>query len=418
MSEINDTTVNTEMDFVVQLLTENEANVEFHEANSATVANPAVTWAKFVLTDDKPNGNNMRVPLEEFPNLIKSGVYMPIKMAKGEIKPGHEVAEPLGVITNLKSVFSEKNGNQIIGLAALWLREREKDVEYLKERAKTKEPITLSWEILYKGFDIVNGIKELKDTYLKASTIVGRPAYGDRTPILALAEKGSSAFLDELPDTSFLYVSEKDGIKDRKFPYMDSNGNVDKELLTSSISELEKESTQEFGELLAKANEILNNRVEEKLEHNTEENKLEELETLKTELENTRKDLEAVKALLAEKETAAAEKDAELSSLREFKAGIEAKASEDEKLSSIKTKFETAGIAKPEAYFEEKKTFLLGMSDEELDFMLQELVAFAAAKDSKESTATSSTSIPNLGSNREVVTSNVKAIAQALRARK
>ena len=32
--------------------------------------NPYVTWVRFILTDDKPNGNGDRIPLEEFSNLI------------------------------------------------------------------------------------------------------------------------------------------------------------------------------------------------------------------------------------------------------------------------------------------------------------------------------------------------------------
>ena len=416
-NDTNNSTIITENDFMIQLISESEAQDQFQEANSATVNNPAVTWAKFVLTDDQPNDNDMRVPIEEFPNLIRSGVYMPIKMARGGIKDGHEVAEPLGVITNLKRIVSKENVNQVVGLAALWLREREGDIKLIKDKSKTGSPVTLSWEILYNDFDLIDGIKNLKGTYLKASTIVGRPAYGNRTPILAIAEKGSSAYLDELPDESFLLVGHGES-KERRFPYMDSKGTVDKELLSNMMEEIENDATlgqETKSTLLEKANELMNTQPESSLEPNMEENTLDELEIIKTEVEQLKQDLSSSKLLLQEKEQSLVEKEVELVALREFKASVDAKASEVEKLAAIKTKFASAGIVKEDAYFDEHKTFLVNMTDEALEFMLQELVAFSSTSDKN---ASASVNIPNLASKRDVVTNNVKAIAEALRVRK
>ena len=76
---------------------------EVNESFASLLLNPYVTWAKFILTDDEPNGNNVRIPKEEFSNLINSGIYMPIKMTLGEIE-GHEASIPIGVITHLKEV--------------------------------------------------------------------------------------------------------------------------------------------------------------------------------------------------------------------------------------------------------------------------------------------------------------------------
>lgn len=404
----DDLIINNDSEFVIELLTETQAQEEFKLATSATVTNPAVSWAKFVLTDDKPNGNKQRIPKEEFPNLIKSGVYMPIKMAKGVIRDGHEVSEPIGVITNLM-----EQGNQILGLAALWTGERTDDVGLIKDLIKQHKKVNLSWEILFRDSNITaDGIEELRGTFLRASTIVNRPAYGDRTPILAIAAKNSPAYLDDLPDDAFLYVQELDGAKIRTFPFMDRNGNIDRELLTSSLEEIKASTLQETlaAELISKATSLLEEKVEDVKEPDTEDIKLDELETLKTELESAKSALEDSKAVLEAKEQAILEKEAELVTLREFKASIEAAASKAEKLGQIKEKFNTSGITKEDSYYVDNEEFLLGLSEAALDFLLQELVAFS----SKISEASLKVTIPNLVS-ENTVTSDIKQIAEALR---
>jgi len=158
---------------------------EDKEAFSAINLNPAVTWTKFILTDDKPNANKQRVPAEEFDNLIKTGVYMPIKMAEGSINDGHDYSRPIGVITHLK-----KFKNQIMGLAALWSKENPEDVDLVKQMYHDKKPLQLSWEILFANASTTEeGIEELRDTVLRAVTLVGMPAYEGRTPILEVAGK-------------------------------------------------------------------------------------------------------------------------------------------------------------------------------------------------------------------------------------
>lgn len=166
-------------------------NVEFglydpdaeNEAFASISLNPALTWTKFVLTDDKPNLNLKRIPETEFDNLIRTGIYMPIKMAEGEIKDGHDGAIPLGVISHLK-----KTSNQIQGLAALWERERPEDVKYIKERYANKQPLQLSWEVYYeREEEKEDGTSDLIGTALRAVTLVGMPAYAGRTPITEVA---------------------------------------------------------------------------------------------------------------------------------------------------------------------------------------------------------------------------------------
>lgn len=168
---------------------------EYKEALAAVSLNPAFNWAKLVLTDDAPNANGQKVPLEEFSNLIRTGYFAPIKMAKGKINEGHEDSEPLGVITHLK-----QTDNQIRCMAALWSRERPGDIEYLKNKYEKGEPLNISWEILYTDSrKNENGVEELLGTSLRAATIVGMPAYAGRTPITALAsvENKEEGILDE-----------------------------------------------------------------------------------------------------------------------------------------------------------------------------------------------------------------------------
>lgn len=168
---------------MVQYSIDNSEKV--NESFASLLLNPNVTWAKFVLTDDEPNGNKVRIPKEEFSNLINSGIHMPIKMTLGKIK-GHEASMPIGVITHLKEV-----GNRIEGLAALWKSERPEDIGLLKEKKENDETLNISWEIGYKSTaesEKYEGVRDLYETVLKAATLVETPAYEGRTTILALAE--------------------------------------------------------------------------------------------------------------------------------------------------------------------------------------------------------------------------------------
>lgn len=160
----------------VQLLMNSDAiDVIFASKN----LNPLLTYVRFILTDDKPNANGVRIPREEFSNLITTGIYMPIKMAVGEISEGHAGAVPLGVITHLR-----EDGDKIRGIAALWNKERPADISHIKERYANGDPLDLSWEIGYEDSSIDDdGILNLSGCVLRATTLVGMPAYGGRTGI-------------------------------------------------------------------------------------------------------------------------------------------------------------------------------------------------------------------------------------------
>jgi len=285
------------------------------EAFASINLNHSVSWAKFVLTDDQPNANNERIPIEEFDNLVKTGVYMPIKMANGGVGEGHAGATPIGVITHLKKVK-----NQIIGLAALWKRERPEDIQLLKDA----KDLQLSWEIVHnREKKSESGALDLLDTALRAVTLVGMPAYQGRTPVLAVAS-----------DTT-----------------------------------------------------------------KTEENAMGDLEQKVAELQET----------ISKKEVSEAEKlaeitalTAELEALRKFKADVEEKEAEAQKMLAIKATFKEASIQKDDDYFETHKDRLLKLDKDELDFFVQEMVAFASEMkvdeqpESDEEVVVSEASVPAL----------------------
>jgi hypothetical protein len=111
---------------------------------------------------------------------------MPIKMAQGFIRDGHEFSVPIGTITSL-----QEHETFIEGIAALWGKEFPSEVTLLSDMNHTGEKPQLSWEILYTDSEIDDetGIETFQDVALSAATVVGMPAYEGRTPIVSMAAK-------------------------------------------------------------------------------------------------------------------------------------------------------------------------------------------------------------------------------------
>lgn len=411
---------------VVQLLNDDEAMGEFGEAIASVVAqNPAVVWAKFILTDDLVNANGQRIPHTEFANLIKTGVHMPFKMAEGEIED-HFDSKPLGTITNLvESIDDINNTRTIKALAALWCKERPADVEFIKGKVSSGEGVGVSWEILYNDFDIEEGgIMALKDVALAAVTAVRNPAYQGRTPIMVVASAGkwSRAYLDQLPDTSFLYI-EDGGILDesgktyprqiRHFPILDSDGSLDKDRLLAVNAEIDMSPLpDELKDLVRRAVDTISRRLgkdnyldEIKLimsSLNITEEELDELEKIKqdkADLETALEELKGLKAdaeaKLSEAESALKEASDELATLREFKAEFDAKNEREARLADIKQKFVDNGLEKEETFFEEYAENLLSLDEKALEFMIQELVAFSKNELPGNESASTKGKLPN-----------------------
>lgn len=425
---------------------------EIVDAEASLMLNPYVRWAKFIFTDDQPNGNNERTPLSEFDNLIQSGIHMPIKMAEGRVEDGHEDATPIGVITHLTKTTAEMAGkiiNQIIGLAAFWLKERPSDVTYLKERIDSGQDVNLSWEIGAQEKIIApDGVFDWTGTAVQAVTVVDRPAYLGRTRIVAMAakkpnekkpsvlEKWGKEYIENLPNSNFLYVG-RDG--QRLFPVKDDKGLFDEGKLRESLEEMGKSNlpTPVLKSLKRTATTLLERidggaSLEEisigesaiPLENNFTEDDTVELEELKRRVAELEAKLAAAEASLQEKETARASLETEktemqtkLAELQAFKDEIDAEVAKVEKLDGIKAKFAEAKLTKDEAWFTENEEKLLKTDEASLDFMIQEFVSFSAQASLKDDeNGDGKVKIPNfINENGEI---DIHEIVKALKERK
>lgn len=219
------------------------------QAFASVELNPTLSWIKFILTDDKPNANNNRIPREEFPNLISSGLYMPIKMTTSEIE-GHAEAVPIGVITHLK-----EKGNKIVGLAALWQAEYSEEISYLKDRYANKKSLDLSWEIMHASSHLEDDVEVLTDTILRAATFVKVPAYNGRTYVTELSENKEEEILEtkNLEEIKTLY-EEKLNDKQSAIETLEAEVQTLKE---SQLTEELKAELEELREFKARLDEEL-----------------------------------------------------------------------------------------------------------------------------------------------------------------
>jgi hypothetical protein len=436
------TKMNAKLEDMVELLSENEALREFGEATASIISNPTVVWAKFILTDDMRNGNGQRIPREEFANLIKTGIFMPVKMARGEINRGHQGSEPLGSITHLKEVQMPDGHYAIAALAALWAEERPADVNYIRQRFSENKPVDTSWEILYEdsSYNTEQNSIDLLGTILRATTIVGDPAYGSRTRVLSVsAIKWSKAYISELPDSSFLYINGTD----RLFPVVDNEGKIDRTRLKDTIAQLQSSGLPEdvITQKTQLVEGILNKfesgaSVEEVTSlfmsnSNFTEEELKTLEELQAQVAELEPKLTEAQEKINALESANAEKDAkiaelseqktaletEIAPLREFKAGADAEATRIEKMEAIKSKFTEAGIEKEDKYFEDNFAKFEKMDAESLEFFIQEVVANLAQASKKSSSASTDnkTKIPALTNGDAEDLSDPKVLAMHLR---
>lgn len=427
------TKTDTNVEDMVYLVSKDEVEREFGEAAASAIAtDQVVTWAKFILTDDKPNANRQRIPAEEFDNLIKTGIHKPIKMAFKQIADGHEDARPLGVITNLT-----KEGNKVIALAALWNHEREEDVAKVKDLVQSGKPVNVSWEILYGRERQENGVTDLLDTVLKAVAIVGMPAYAGRTQLLAVAAtKWSEAYIAKLPDTSFLYTENGN----RLFAIRDVDGKIDPRRLPVILKEIDNtpiavdvqnrlkkevaamnffiDANASIRELLSDGEDF--NTEDYKLDTKELEGKVSELEAklalANNELADKEKKLADALALAETANTTVKTLEEEIAPLREFKTEAEKVEARASKLTAIKEKFAGAGLEKPAEYFEANAEKLLGLDENGLEFMLQEMVAFKSNDKGTSEAAVKGSSVPNIQGKKENL-SDLSELAAALRER-
>ncbi len=301
---------------IVQLSTEDIKSLP-KEVVAAISRNPTLKWIKFVLTDDSPNAKAQRIPKEEFANLVKTGVHMPIKMAQGFIREGHEFSVPIGSITNLV-----ERENFVEGIAGLWQKEFPDEIDVLQERASSDEKPQLSWEILYQDskFDDNSGVETFEGVMLEAATFVEAPAYEGRTPVVVMASK-KEAQADDYKIVTEDYNNMEEQLKALEIEL--AKARSESESLTSDLATLQES--------------------------------FDALETEKGELTTSNEELSA------------------------FKSEIEEARAQEAKLEALTELFSNSEVRLPEDYLEdeEKREQLLAMDLNDVEFLIRDLSSFA-----------------------------------------
>lgn len=170
-----------------------ESTAEILTASASGYKHPFLTYARFVLADDKPNGNNEGVSYEEFEGLRKSVIDMPIKLRLvANAAGGHKGSVPIGHVQTVEDNVLEDGTHQLIANAVLYAEEYPEEVAFLKDSHTEGKAPGISWELRYQDSFLDKGIKWLKGVVATAATFVGFPAYGTRTALLALASTNIS----------------------------------------------------------------------------------------------------------------------------------------------------------------------------------------------------------------------------------
>jgi len=157
--------------------------------------NPLLTWIKLVFADDQPNANNQGIKQSEFPNLIKSMSYMPIKANYNpeEVNvQGHDDAIQIGVLRE-----GQQEGNKVVAIGALYNDEFPDVVSFFKTETSEGRAVNFSWEIRYKDSEMENDVEWLVGTTTKAITAVKFPAYDGRTPLVSISSFALMEAIDE-----------------------------------------------------------------------------------------------------------------------------------------------------------------------------------------------------------------------------
>jgi hypothetical protein len=163
------------------------------------IANPFLKEIFLILTDFEPNANGDGIPRSEAENIIKTSRLTPIKIAADEKSyGGHTGAHPVGAI--IESFMDNHNGKDVIKARAfIWKDEYPAIYDLVKSQASEGNFIGTSWEVYYTHAEEEKGVRWLRDVTFAGTCIVDNPAYGDRTPLLSVAEK-QTMDLKELED--------------------------------------------------------------------------------------------------------------------------------------------------------------------------------------------------------------------------
>lgn len=165
------------------------AIAEITDVPTGDFKHPFLTKIKFIFADNHGNGNNQGIEEEDFDEIAKSSIHMPIKMRFSYSGVGgHEHSTPIGHIVSMTKEIDGEHA-QLVGEAVLYSEEYPEEVGFLKETFAEGKAPGISWELAYVDSVVKNGIEWLKQVVTRAATFVKTPAYESRTPLLAIAEE-------------------------------------------------------------------------------------------------------------------------------------------------------------------------------------------------------------------------------------
>jgi hypothetical protein len=161
----------------------------------ASQTNPLQKQIEFVFTDFLPNKNKEGVREKEADNIIRTGINMPIKVDFRGGKVGdHPYSIPVGPITSMRRV-----GDQVHASAILWKDEFGELADYLEKASASEDGVHFSWELYYGGKSADDdGTTWYDDVVVAGATMVAKPAYAGRTPLLAYASEDFSNKVEDL----------------------------------------------------------------------------------------------------------------------------------------------------------------------------------------------------------------------------
>lgn len=169
----------------------------------ASQTNPFQTHLELVLTDFAPNKNKQAVPKSEAESIIATAKNRPFKINfAGSKINGHLGAIPVG---SLIDVYQD--GEQIKAKAILWNDEFPEVDEYFRAETAKGNAIKTSWEIYHSGAELNDGVEYLRNCVFGATCAVENPAYGNRTPVLSIAETELQSLVNSLTENLYTVIN-------------------------------------------------------------------------------------------------------------------------------------------------------------------------------------------------------------------
>jgi hypothetical protein len=184
--------------------------------STAEQDNPFIRKIDLILTDFSPNNNKEAIPREEAENIIRTAVNTPLKINAfvsefSSFYEGHQGASPIGAITSAR--LETIGDREVIKAEAyIWKQEFPGIYDMLKSQHASGTFTGTSWEVYYSSVEEVDGVRWLRGVTFAGTCIVDVPAYGDRTPILSVAEEKMEKIQQELEQALTLVEEQKQSI--------------------------------------------------------------------------------------------------------------------------------------------------------------------------------------------------------------